>query len=218
MRRTVAGAIDQRHDLAGVGQRDDERMVAPGAVVGDVDALFLLACGCDERAVGIEDGAFEEGGRLPTPHADADVVEDVLQDVDVGRAEASTEIASGGGVGDALSAEGVEEVDVVAAQFDVLNAVAVAEGVIGDIQYMIGFVIGEVNLEQMKALVDEVDQPDFLGEQVKGADAAVADAVHTLGDFVVDVAGGKDGTIAANGFGFVEATLDSALASAEPIS
>ena len=50
-----------------------------------------------------------------TPNADADVVVDVLQRVDGVFVEASAEIAGGGGVGNALGAQGIEEVDVVAA-------------------------------------------------------------------------------------------------------
>ena len=178
----------------------------------------FLGSGFDESAVGIEDGAVEEGGRLPAPNAGADVVVDVLQGVDGIFVEASAEIACGGGIGNALSAQGIEEVDVIAAQFDVLDTVAVAQGVIGDIQDMIGFVIGEMNLEQMEALVDAIDEPDFLGEQMKSADAAVADAVNAIANLVVNVGGREDGPMAADRFGFIEPTLDSALASAEAIS
>ena len=41
---------------------------------------------------------------------------------------------------------------------------------------MIGFVIGQVELEQMQALVDGVDQANALGQQVDGANAAARDA------------------------------------------
>ena len=83
---------------------------------------------------------------------------------------------------------------------------------------MIGFVVKHVNLEEMEFTIDGVDEADALGEKMKGADAAVADAVHAFGDFVVDVAGGEDGAIRAAGFGFIEPTLDPALVSVEAMS
>ena len=72
-----------RSGFARVGQGDDEGMIAPGAVIGDVHAFFALTGGGDERAVGIEDGLVKEVGGLMLPDTDAHVVVDVLQRVDV---------------------------------------------------------------------------------------------------------------------------------------
>lgn len=99
-----------------------------------------------------------------------------------------------------------------------MEASAVAKGVISEIQYMVGFVIREMNLEQMEASIDGIGEPDAIGEQMKSADAAIVDGVNAVGDIVVDVRGGEDGSIAAHGFGFVESSLDSALVSTEPLS
>jgi hypothetical protein len=70
----------------------------------------------------------------------------------------------------------------------------------------------------MEAIVDRVHQADALREEMKGANAAMGDAADALRDFVMDVAGGENGPMAANRPGLVEPALDSALASAEPIS
>jgi hypothetical protein len=70
----------------------------------------------------------------------------------------------------------------------------------------------------MKPLIDGVDEPDALREQLEGADAAVTDAMNAVGDFVMDVGGGQDGPMAADGFGFVQPTLDTALVSVELMS
>ena len=56
------------------------------------------------------------------------LVEDVLEGLDVVGGEAAAEVAGGGGVGDAVGAEGVEEDLVVAPQFDVLEAGAAGTG------------------------------------------------------------------------------------------
>ena len=86
VRRAIAGTIDDAQQFAGVGQGDDQGMITPGAVVGDVHALLALAGGGHQRAVGIEDGLVKETVGLLLPDADADIVIDVLQGVDVGHA------------------------------------------------------------------------------------------------------------------------------------
>ena len=63
VRGPVAAAIDQVERLGGVGQRDQQRVITPGAVVGDVDALLALGVGADEGAVDVEDGLVEERRR-----------------------------------------------------------------------------------------------------------------------------------------------------------
>src|SRR5206468_511892 len=103
----VARPVDDGQDLAGVGQRQHKRVVAPGAVVGDVHALLALAGGLDQGAVHVDARLREEGVRLRGPDADADVVEGVEQAVNVGAAEAAAEVAGGGRVGDAAGTEGV---------------------------------------------------------------------------------------------------------------
>ena len=71
VRGPVAGAVDDAEHLAGVGQRNDQRVITPGAVVGDVDALLAAGAGGDEGAVGVDDGLVEEVGRLLFPDLDA---------------------------------------------------------------------------------------------------------------------------------------------------
>ena len=81
----IAAAIDHEQRLARVGQREDQRMIAPLALVVDVHALLALAGGFDHRAVGVEDGFLEERLRLLPPDLQPRGVEDRLQAEDVGR-------------------------------------------------------------------------------------------------------------------------------------
>ena len=122
----------------------------------------------------------------------ADLIEDVLEGLDVVGGEASAEVACGGGVGDAVGAECVEEDDVVASQFDVVEAGAVAQGVVGEVQDVVTLVIREVVLEQVESLVDGLGEPEFPDEEVDGADAAAGDGLGLGGGVVVDVRGGED--------------------------
>ena len=120
------------------------------------------------------------------------LVEDVLEGLDVVGGEAAAEVAGGGGVGDAVGAEGVEEDLVVAAQFDVVEAGAVAQGVVGEVQDVVSLVVGEVELEQVESLVDGLGQAELPDQELDGADAAAGDGPGLGGDLVVDVGGGED--------------------------
>ena len=172
VRGAVARPVDDAEHLAGVGQRDDQRVITPGAVVGDIDALLAAGAGGDEGAVDVEDGLVEEVGRLLLPDLESGLIEDVLEGLDVVGREASAEVAGGGGVGDAVGAEGVEEDEVVAPQFDVVEAGAVAEGVVGEVEDVVGLVIGEVELEQVESFVDGLGEAELLDQELDGADAA----------------------------------------------
>jgi len=78
--------------------------------------------------------------------------------------------------------------------------------------------VGHVNDEQMQSPIDGLDKAGAAGEQMESADAAVANAVNTVSDFVVDVGRGEDGAMAGDGFGFIESALHAALASVEAMA
>jgi hypothetical protein len=85
-------------------------------------------------------------------------VEDVEQGADVILTETPTEVAGCSRVGNAASAQGVEEDLVIAPQFDVLEAGSFTKSVVGEVQDMIGFMEGEVDFEEMQPPIDVVDE------------------------------------------------------------
>src|ERR1700722_455864 len=190
-------------------------MVAPRAVVGDVHALLAFAGGADQRAIGIDAGLVEEGVGLPGPGALADVVDGVEQRVHIVGLETAAEVASGGRIGNAAGAQGIEEDFVVASQFDVFEAGAVAKGVVGEIEHVIRFVIGQMDLEQVQPAVDGLVEAEFAHEQVHGTDTAVANTAAALTDFVLNVAGRKHGLGAPAQVFLVQAFLNPLLATGQ---
>src|SRR5947209_661292 len=54
---------------------------------------------------------------------------------------------------EAAGAEGVEEVLVLAAEFEALQAGAVAQGVVGEGEDVVGPVVGQVDLEDVQAVI-----------------------------------------------------------------
>src|SRR5262249_43194567 len=107
--------------------------------------------------------------------------------------EATTEIPRGGRVRDAHGAERIEIDRVVAEPLEVFDPAATGEDVEGDVQDMVGFVIGEMAFEEMEIVVDGGDQAGPPCQQQQGADAARSQALDTLTQFVVDVGGGEHG-------------------------
>jgi hypothetical protein len=101
-----------------------------------------MGAGGNKCPVDVKHGLVEEVGRLLLPDLDPGLIEDVLEGLDVLGGEAAAEVARGGGVGDAVGAEGIEVDDVVAPQLDVVEAGAVAQGVAGEVQDVVGLMIG----------------------------------------------------------------------------
>ena len=127
------------------------------------------------------------------PHGQPRVVDDVMQRLQVLACEASAEVASGSGVGDAACAQGIEEDLIVAEQLQVLQAGASAERQIGQGQHMVGLVVGQVQLEQLEASVNGLREAETIGEGVDGSDAPNGESARAFGNLIVDVGGGQDG-------------------------
>ena len=64
-----------------------------------------------------------------------------------------------------MRAQGVEEDFVLAAQFHVLQAGAVAQSVVSEVEHMIGLVVRQVDFQQLQPPVDGVDQADLPGQR-----------------------------------------------------
>ena len=147
----------------------------PGAVVSDVHARLALAVGSDECAVHVDGGPVEERSVLLGPDLASGLVDGILESIHVVLSESSAEVVSGGGIGDAACPESIEEGFIVATQFDVLKAGAVAQCVVGDVEDVIGLVIGQMDFQELEPLVDGLWQAELVCEHVEGADAAVSD-------------------------------------------
>ena len=111
-----------------------------------------------------------------------------------GSVKAPAEVAGGGGVGNALGAQGVEEGFVLAEGSRSSRQVAAGQDVVGEGQHVVGLVVGQMDLEQVESAVDGARcRPQLPGQQVDGPDAAAGDAAVAGGEFIVDVGGGQDG-------------------------
>ena len=211
----IAATIVDVERFARVGQRYDQGMIAPCAVVGDVHALLAFAVGFDQRSVGVDDGLVEELLRLSTPDRQSRFVERFLQEFDPPLVEASAKVASSGGVGNPSRAERVEISLVVPQQLDVLQASAAGQQVVSDVEHMVRLVVRQMHFQQMKVPVNRIDQPDLASHQMHGPNASGSDGVRPLGDFIMNIAGRKHRLLASTIVRFVQTPLDLSLASTQ---
>ena len=112
--------------------------------------------------------------------------------------------------------ESIEESVVVAAEFDVVQAGSVAERIVSDVENVVGFVIRQMDLEEVKSLVDGLRQSELVGEHVDGSDASVSNGSVSMRNVVFDGATGEDRSACGGVVCLVESPSDSGLACAEP--
>ncbi len=193
-------------------------MISPGTIVSDVHALFAFPRCFDERVIDVDACLVEELGRLLLPESNTHLVEDGLKDVDGSGIETAAEIASGRGVGDALGAQSIQEAGVVTPQFHVLQTVAAGQGVHGKVEYVIGMMVGQKDLEQMEFLIDEIHQADVFGELIHERNASQARTAGALGKIITQAGtASNNGRAAIRELCFVEPAEDVASACSQPI-
>src|SRR5271169_4818403 len=78
-----------------------------------------------------------------------------------------------------------------------------------DVQDMVGFVVGQMALEQVKIAVDILGESDPLSQQEEGPDATGTEPSDAIGRFVVDVGRGHHGDRPLGAGCVVESFLDS---------
>ncbi len=188
-------------------------MIAPLAFVVDVDALLALGIGSHERAIGFNPRFREELRRLLRPHLKPCRVERLLQGDQVLRLEPAAEIAGRGGIGRTLGPQQVQIGFVLPPQFEVFQASAAAQCVVGQVEHVIRFVIGQMHLEQMQLTIDLLGQPQVAHHLMDQADPAAAGADDAVRHFILRRAAPDHGACEVLGVVvFVETSQQSALA------
>ena len=155
-------------------------------------------------------------GRLLGPHLQPSPVDRLLQRHDRGLVEAAAEVASGGRVGQRRRPQAVQEHRVAPAGLDVLQAPAAAQCVVGDVQHVVGLVVGAVDLEQLDRGVDLAGQADRLDQAGDHPHAAMGDPPVPLGPLVADRGSPKQRAGQVGGHRRFQPPLDRQLFALEP--
>ena len=184
----VARPVDQVEHFPGVGQRDQQRGVAPDSFVGNVHALLQLARGGHDRAVGVEiDHLADQVRAATTPQRGPYRVDRVHQRHDVGLGEAAQEVPRRGGVRQQLRPEPVHQRHVVTQPVHVLQTGTAGEHAVGEGEHVIGLVIRQVDLQQVQRGVDRLDQTEPGDQAMHREDPAVRGRLDVAADLVVDL-------------------------------
>jgi hypothetical protein len=77
---------------------------------------------------------------------------------------------------------------VLAAQFDVFDAHAPRQNVVGEVEDVIAFMIGQVDFEQLQVLIDLFHQAQALDHRVDGSQTALAVGGGLFAQLGVDIA------------------------------
>ncbi len=91
-----------------------------------------------------------------------------------------------------------------------------AKGVVGDVEDVVGLVVGQVDAEKVQSRVDGLNESELPCEGMDGTNAAVVEALDAVRDLIVDVGGGEQGSVTTAEVGFVESSLDATLAVFQP--
>ena len=96
-------------------------------------------------------------------------------------------------MGITLSSERVEIDLIVAPQLEVFEPLAAGEDIEGDVEHVVGFVVGPMLLEQMEVPVDLLVELDLPSQEQDGPDATGGESPGATGRFIVDIGGGHHG-------------------------
>ena len=188
----VARPVDDVEHLLGVGQRHDQRRIAPDALVGDVHARLLLSIRGRHRAVDVDVGdRAQQVSPTPLPQRRPHRVDALHQFDDVRFGEATAEVPRRGRIGDQLRPQGVHVSRVVAQALDVFQPRAATHHVVGQVEHVVRLVIRQVHFQQMKLRVNRLRKSQLRHQAVHGRNAAKAHRVRVRTDLVVDGARGK---------------------------
>src|SRR5208283_3477536 len=113
-----------------------------------------------------------------------------------------------GRIGNATRAEGVKIGLVVAQKLQVFQACASGHQVVGNVEHVVRFVVGQMDFQQLQAAVDRFIESELPRQQVYRPDATDCGRPRAVGNLIVDVRGGHDGPVATAVVVFVQPSRD----------
>jgi len=155
---------------------------------------------------------FEEARWLPRPDAKANFIDRVHQGLDIMGFEPAAKITRSRGIWDPLRAQGIQVDFVVAKPLEVFQASTSGQGVVGDVQNVVRFVVGQVDFQQLQGLVDLLHQPHAPDQLMDRPDSPRTEAARSLRELVVNVRRPEHRTALVAPIAISKTTLDSALA------
>ncbi len=183
----VARPVHHVEHLARVGQRHDQRVVAPHLLVGHVHARLLAAQRGRQRPVHVHVGHRPQQIPAPAPPQLGPDRVDALHQLDhVGLGEAPREVARRRRTRDQFRAQRIHVRRVVAQAVQILQPRAPAQQVVRDVKHVVRLVVRQASLQEVQPGVDLQPQPQPRHQPPHGADAPEAHRARPRPDLVVD--------------------------------
>jgi hypothetical protein len=127
-----------------------------------------LAPGGTEGAITVDDRTLKERGILSLPGSEARFIDRLLQEINLlSGLKAAAEVSGGGGIGETVGPERVEIGGIAAQGLDVFDAGTASKDVEGDVEDMVGFVIGLVLFEDVDVGVDMAFESESFAEAME---------------------------------------------------
>ncbi len=121
MGRTAPGAVHQEQGFASVGERDEQRMVAPQTLVMVVHARLALSRRWGWRPIRLDHRLLEERLVLHRPDTETNFVDGLHQVVHVQSREAPTEVAGRRRVRDSGRSQDIQVLQIVSQPLKILE-------------------------------------------------------------------------------------------------
>src|SRR5690606_3239295 len=148
MRRTISRTIDDEERLPCIGQRNEERVIAPDSFVREVHALLAGSLRRDHGSVRIDSGRLlDELLAESPPNAEASFVDGRHQSPVCLTVEAAAEVTRCRRIGNRTSTKCIEVAGIVPTKLDVVENLPTAQYIVCDVQDMVRLVIWPILLE-----------------------------------------------------------------------
>jgi len=153
-----------------------------------------LPISAGHRPVHIDERFGQKALGLLLPDLGSASVDAFLQAQNIRCTKPPGEVSRRGWIGNPLGSQSVEEVFILAAHFDVLQANSPGQNVVGDVQHVIALVVGQMNLEQVQMLVDVLHQSQPLHHRVDSPQPSTTHRPGPASHFIMHIASMQNGS------------------------
>ena len=130
---------------------------------------------------------------LESPNLAAGLVDGFLQDLDVGSFKPSQKVTRRGGIRNALRRQTVGIAAVVAQSVNVFQTGATGHHIVGDVEYVVGFEVRHMHLQQRDVPVDRCIESQSADHRMNRPNAAKAKGPAAFGHLIMNVGRTKHG-------------------------
>jgi len=100
--------------------------------------------------------------------------------------ESPTEVSGSRGIRNAFSTEGIQISLIVPSQFEMLKTRAASKQVVGNVEHMIGFTVGQMHLEDRTNAIDAFSETQLFDHLLNDTQPTGIRSLHSIGQFILN--------------------------------